>query len=250
MLETTIKKIINSRENRSILLNADLGSLSKISIDAAYDVQKKVINGLRSEVSGWKLGGTNVKTRNTFNVSGLYWGAVLKGGVVKNSTEINLQKGEVEIAFKFNEKIESLNKVINEIELGGYIDSVALAIEYPWSVFEGFGKAGVLALISDCCASGMCLLGEDIPFNEFSGKVSVKVNIDGVEVESGSSEKLVDGVYKTLTDFINDSLAHGFELKADQWVFTGGITSCRVYEQGSFVQLICEGLPGLSFKAP
>ena len=65
-----------------------------------------------------------------------------------------------------------------------------------------------------------------------------------------SMGNLVHGVYRNITDFINDSLSRDFELKTDQWVFTGGITSCRVYEPGPLAQLSCDGLLGISFKVP
>ena len=61
-------------------------------------------------------------------------------------------------------------------------------------------------------------------------------------------ENLIDGVYRKLTNFINDSLLRDFGLKTDQWLSIGGIMSCRVYEPGSLVQLSCDGLPGISFK--
>ena len=248
MFTKLINDIVNARMNHTVLTDQDVNQLSGISISQAYELQKEIIDGAGVGISGWKLGGTNSKTREVFNVKELYWGAVFEGEITNSSSKINLERGEVEIAFKLNKNIETLSDEVTLSELDLYIESVSLSIEYPWSTFKSFGKAGVLALITDCCASGQCLLGRAIPFDEFNGEASVDVEIDGVIVESGSSKLLVDGLYNTLCDFINNAHSRDFSLKKDQWVFTGGITSCRVYKKDMQVMLKCDGLPDISFK--
>lgn len=247
MLDDVANRVVFARRNNKLIESNEIDFLSKLSINQAYEFQKLIISGLKKDVSGWKLGGTNAKTRNVFNVKELYWGAVFNGDIVKESSKLNLSKGEVEVAFKLNSKIESLEKDITSSELGDYIESVALSVEYPWSVFESFGHAGVLALIADCCASGMCLLGKEIPFTDFSGSADVTINVDDVDIETGSTDNLVDDVDTTLCNFINNALMNKFTLTRDQWVFTGGITTCRNFDANAQVKIQCESLPGLFF---
>ena len=246
MLNELSKCIADARKN-SIKLNKE-ESVKDTSIVDAYEIQKLVVQNIKKNISGWKLGGTNSKTRKNFNVSSLYWGPVFEGNISEESNFINLARGEIEVAFKLHPSIEDLSKVISPDDLSSLVASVALSIEYPWSVFESFGEAGVKALIADCCASGQCLLGASVAFKDFSGEAIVKIMVDNLEVETGSTENLIDGLYQTLCDFINAAHEEGFVLKGGQWVFTGGITSCRTYEQEAQVEIKCDTLPNISLS--
>ena len=161
------QKIIKSRSDRQINENFSKENFSNMSLFDAYSIQKIVINGLNKRVSGWKLGGTNTKTRNLFNIDELYWGPVFNGCITTNPEDIELYCGEVEIALKFNKNIQSISDKVDAENLPKYIDSVALAIEYPQSFISNISEFGVQALISDCCGSGQCLISTEIPFLEF-----------------------------------------------------------------------------------
>ena len=237
-----------ARINREKNVTLSYEDFKNLSLSDAYLIQAKVINFLQREVIGWKLGGVNSKTRDLFNVDELYWGAIFDTCILNNSSELMLYCGEVEIALKFNNNIENLQHIISPDDLNEYIQSAALSIEYPYSIFPNVVALGVSALISDCCGSGQCLLGKEIPFSQFSGAANIKVNIDTVEVETCATDILIDGLYQTVCDFINRSLGLGFELKGGQWVFTGGLSECRVYKPGTFLQIDCDTLPNISYK--
>ena len=239
--------MIESRKNNIQMEEEDVNNLIGLSIEQAYDIQRIIISNIGLNVCGWKLGGTNIKTRDIFKVEELYWGPVYEGAISNDPSQIDLNCGEVEIAFKIKNDISKSPSIIDSSYLYDYIDSVALAIEYPWSVFKSFGKASIIALIADCCASGQCLISEEIPFEEFDNKVNVSVEVDGFIVESGATDLLVDDLFVILCDFITNAKSKGFILEAGQWIFTGGLTSCRTYTQGSVVNITSNHLPGLSF---
>jgi len=244
-INTTIPSIF---EIRSAKLYSLKESFDKISVKQAYKIQNDIIKSADVGVVGWKLGGVNFKTRDLFSVDELYWGPIFDTCILNNPSELMLYCGEVEVALKFNSNIENLQHNISPDDLNEYIQSAALSIEYPHSIFPNVVALGVSALISDCCGSGQCLLGKEIPFSQFSGAVNIKVNIDTVEVETCATDILIDGLYQTVCDFINRSLGLGFELKGGQWVFTGGLSECRVYKPGSFLKIDCDTLPNISYK--
>ena len=243
-INTTIPPIF---EIRSAKLYSLKESFDKISVKQAYKIQNDIIKSADVGVVGWKLGGVNFKTRDLFSVDELYWGPIFDTCILNNPSELMLYCGEVEVALKFNSNIENLQHNISPDDLNEYIQSAALSIEYPHSIFPNVVALGVSALISDCCGSGQCLLGKEIPFSQFSGAVNIKVNIDTVEVETCATDILIDGLYQTVCDFINKSLEFGLELKSGQWVFTGGLSECRPYKVNSFVRIECNILPGISF---
>ena len=247
MYRDIVKTIINAREKNT---SGELGCLNfdSLTIENAYEFQKEIIKLLGLDVVGWKLGGTNAKTRNTFNVKELYWGPIFKGDMLYDSHKLKLKRGEVEVALKLNSKIVDLTHKIYPNDLSLYIDSVALSVEFPWSVFNSFGTAGVRALVADCCASGQCILGDEIPFGEFTGASQITISIDGKKSESCSTSILIDGLYNTVCDFINMSLNKGFELKTGQWVFTGGLSTCKIYESGNTVEVYSDSLPDITFR--
>jgi len=247
MSNNIVSLIANLRKN-NVSNNCNNTDFDSITIDQAYNIQKEVIRSLGHEVIGWKLGGTNIKTRNTFNVEELYWGPIFDGNITDKPLELTLKRGEVEVAFKLNSNIDNLDHKICANDLALYIDSVALSVEFPWSVFNSFGSAGVLALISDCCASGQCFVGEAIAFDEFSGFSKMTISVDGEAIESCTTDNLVDGVYSTVCDFINMSDEKGFSLSGGQWVFTGGLSSCKMYDSGDVVEITCDSLADITFQ--
>ena len=241
------KEIALSRISKTKNIMLSYEDFKYVSLSDAYLIQAKVINFLQREVVGWKLGGVNLKTRSMFNVNELYWGPIFDKCILNDSSELMMNCGEVEVAFKFNNDIENLIKKITPEDLSDYVQSVALSIEYPYSIFSNVKEIGVSALISDCCGSGQCLLGKEIPFDQFSEDVNIIVNIDTVDVEMCSTDILIDGLYQTVCDFINKSLEFGLELKSGQWVFTGGLSECRPYEVNSFVRIESNILPSISY---
>ena len=243
-INTTIPSIF---EIRSAKLYSLKESFDKISVKQAYKIQNDIIKSADVGVVGWKLGGVNFKTRDLFSVDELYWGPIFDTCILNNPSELMLYCGEVEVALKFNSNIENLQHNISPDDLNEYIQSAALSIEYPHSIFPNVVALGVSALISDCCGSGQCLLGKEIPFDQFSEDVNIKVNIDTVDVEMCSTDILIDGLYQTVCDFINKSLEFGLELKGGQWVFTGGLSECRPYEVNSFVRIESNILPSISY---
>jgi|SaaInlStandDraft_4_1057021.scaffolds.fasta_scaffold45876_2 2-keto-4-pentenoate hydratase len=243
-INTTIPPIF---EIRSAKLYSLKESFDKISVKQAYKIQNDIIKSADVGVVGWKLGGVNFKTRDLFSVDELYWGPIFDTCILNNPSELMLYCGEVEVALKFNSNIENLQHNISPDDLNEYIQSAALSIEYPHSIFPNVVALGVSALISDCCGSGQCLLGKEIPFDQFSEDVNIKVNIDTVDVEMCSTDILIDGLYQTVCDFINKSLEFGLELKGGQWVFTGGLSECRPYEVNSFVRIESNILPSISY---
>ena len=165
--DTITRQLIKSRRfgvsNRSFSKK----DYANISIHDAYNIQKDVISNMGLSVSGWKLGGTNQKTRDLFNVDELYWGPIFDGCILTKSRDISLHCGEVEIALKVNKNIRDIDREIHPNELSKYIDSVALSMEYPQSFISNILDIGVEALVSDCCSSGQCLIGKELPFLEF-----------------------------------------------------------------------------------
>lgn len=230
------QKLINSRKLGSLDCDFSVKDYENISINDAYKIQKDIISGMNVSVSGWKLGGTNKKTRELLNVDELFWGPVFDGHILTNSNDISLNSGEVEIAVKINKNIQDLDRDIHSNELSKYIDSVALSIEYPKSFIANFLDIGIEALISDCCGSGQCLIGNEIAFLKFCDKLFM-VEINSVMTEKLTTDTLIDGLYQTTCDFINKSSKMGYELKGGQWIFTGGLSKCISYKKGTHIKI-------------
>ena len=238
MLNSTeiTKEIVTSRKFNIINKNLNKESFSNISIYDAYQVQQNVISNLGLVVSGWKLGGTNSKTRELFNTNELYWGPIFNGCIMTKAQDIKLHCGEIEIALKLNKNIQSIDSKVYPNDLSKYIDSVALAIEYPQSFISNISEVGIQALISDCCGSGQCLISKEVPFSKFRDGI-ICVEVDSIIIEELSTDLLIGGLYQTACDFIHRSTQFDFELKGGQWIFTGGLSECRSYKKNSHLKV-------------
>ena len=232
-----LSEIVELRRDDLVSKKYTKSFFDNISLAESYSIQLGVINALGRKVVGWKLGGTNDKTRKMFNTSELYWGPIFEGRIVKNSEKIHLNCGEVEVALRFDKAIQCVKDAITPLEVENYFDSVALSMEYPWSTIRNVSDLGITALISDCCSSGQCFLGDNISFSKFIDYGLMKISINSQMVEEFSTDLLVDGLRETVCDFINKSTRMGFELKSGQWVFTGGLSQCRSYDAGAYIQV-------------
>ena len=201
------------------------------SVQEGYAIQKLLISSMK-DVVAWKLGGGTKSTREIFNTSDIYYGPIFKGHLFRSGSNIPLEilgspKGEAEISFRLSEDISDITKY--KEDPWKLVDAIAPSIELPASVVEDVPKYGLPVLLADGCAYGALVIGDHLDIND-----RIKNKINTLELSFSSEEKLIKGNASNILttpigaiyDFIKLAIENGENIRAGQWVATGGCTPC------------------------
>jgi len=201
-----------------------------LNMGNAYSLVKQYLSCHKAAVSAWKLGGTNNYTQKLFNVDRAYFGPLFAHEVLfidnvkGNLPQLSLLKGEAEVALRLSSfGADSLNSESQDANV--IFDAWSAAIEFPYSVFSDLPGAGVEALIIDRCAAGALVLGpiqKGLPSKEFT----IAIDVKGKERSAGSQDDMLLHPTDAALEFRHLAFENGFDLRAGQWVSTGGLTSC------------------------
>lgn len=216
-----------------------------INLIDAYKLVKSFLDGDDRKVAAWKLGGTNSKTQEAFNVGEAYYGPLFTSelftlmGEHGITPELHLPQGEAELAVRLSSfGANERNANSNDPRL--IFDQWAVAIEFPYSVFSDLPSAGVAALVADRCAAGALVLGRSqagLPPEKFC----VTIDVNGEQESSGTQDAMLVHPIDAALEFRALAFEHGFELDAGQWISTGGLTSCLSMKKGDVVTLKYDG---------
>lgn len=235
------KKIIDQANwfsNRR-LANATKGSIfsefAPESLEDAYKVQKKVTKTLNWHVGGWKLGGTNQVTRDMFSCHNAYYGPLDNSKIIysenQNSFEWMLPatlRGEAEISFRLSSKVNMLRRLNSLDEVFGYVDAIAPSLECPYCSIPSVQSSGLATLIADLCGSGYLILGKVVPIDPvvLMRNQIIEISQLGNYTEIGNTGSIIGLPVQALFEFLNLAFEHKLDIRAGQWIATGGCTSC------------------------
>jgi 2-keto-4-pentenoate hydratase len=212
--------------------------------EQAYKIQKEVVKKLGFPVVGWKLGGTNSKTQQNFNCKSAYLGPIFSVNQTKPMFPININlRGEAELTFRINERISYLSLVEINVDPLQFFDFLYPSLELPLSKINNFKDVGVLPLIADSCGTGHLSLGEPLPLKALSASGSqVSITSKGNILAIGHTKNLIGGYKAALSDFLKLVLTYDFEVRAGQFVATGGVTDCISITPSTLINIKFEDL--------
>ncbi|MFT4926351.1 MAG: 2-keto-4-pentenoate hydratase [Phenylobacterium sp.] len=223
----------------------------------AYAIQKSVMDILGKKVLGWKLGGTNPKTQTNFNCKSGYLGPIFSvSDDIPAYLDAQAPRGEAELTFRINDKIDALDSQRIEADPLYYFDAVYPSLEMPWSRIDDFKAVGMLPLVADLCGTGHLAIGQGCSLEQFTeqlnkqGKIAVQIKQQQNSLAQGCSDNLIGGYQTALTDFLKLVLAYHIVVEPGQLVATGGITDCISLPLNQAVDISFTGLGSLTVCYP
>jgi len=251
-LTNIIENIVECRKNKSI----SSMFLSNINLRDGYLIQSEVIKEFE-EVDGWKLGGTNAKTKEAFRNEELYFGPIFSNSVFKkNLNNIPIKnihhplRGEVEIAFVLNDKVKKLNKEMEIDCVSEYITAVHICLEMPWTQFEQ-PESGLGWLVADLCGTNALVLGSGISWQSFHNGIAgseIVMSAGGEVIATGSKANLLATPELLLREFLELSILYNIKLRPGQIVATGGATDCVTVPVDTDISISTSGFKTLEFR--
>lgn len=190
-----------------------------------YEIQSEVLTLTHDQIVAWKLGGTGSKSS-----SGVTCGPIFADSSFLSSTSLGLFEGELDPVGFFGLEIELAIKLHSDfawkVASGAYADiiqSVAIAIEVPWSVFE-FQSAASDLILSDFCASGLLIRSngksfDDVTAEKFYSEMYRNGSLILAADLSGLKFSLVDAALAFL-QLVN---AHKLLFNSSMWIATGSL---------------------------
>lgn len=203
--------------------------LAPVDLIHAYATQKVRMHRLGARrPAAFKLGGTNVLSRNTFQCDAPFFGmlspAELVDGLALDWSNRISPRVEPEIALAVTENLPPRAQGYGVDELEGLIAWVAPALDVGDSALACPQDAGLAWMLSDACGAGRLVLGERMGANALSEfeESFVLLMINGQIVSHGCGQAIIGGALGALREFLLVLSSLNLELPAGAPVALGG----------------------------
>lgn len=207
-----------------------------LTLAEAYDIQHAVLarrTGRGERLVGTKLGFTSKAKMAQMGVSEIIVGQltdamqVPDGGVVDLSRLIH-PRIEPEVAFRLGADVDVDDPTL---DLSRYVDAVAPALEIIDSRYRDF-RFNLPDVVADNTSAAAFVIGPWSPIGDELGGREVALVIDGVAVETGSTDAILGHPLEALRALVPIARRHGFPLTEGQVILAGAATAAAAFGPG------------------
>ncbi|MDR3231068.1 MAG: hypothetical protein LBT65_06495 [Synergistaceae bacterium] len=222
---------------------ADLPDGDKTAANA-YQAQALLAKKLMAErgdvIVGYKGGLTAEAQMKRFGSTSPASAPLFKSGFLEVTDPATPVKVEpfggvmLETEFAFRTAAPITAPVKDEAELKTLIKSVHPAIEVPQVRFTDMSRLGFFDLTAALIGSRAFIIGQAQPLDADLDAMNVVLTRDGTVVNEGKGSDALGSQWKTLLWLVNDVLAHGGKIEADQYFLTGALGKMIPGEAGEY----------------
>lgn len=217
---------------------------------AAYVEQNvAVIDGGTGRPDGFKAGLSSLVARQRFHSDRSVYG-VLPAGSQLSSGRVSLgglakPMIEMELAFRLGERRQQ--PFASDDELKASVSLVALALEIP-DLQRIPAPLSALNIVRGNVAARYFVVSEGQPVSEVAlDTLRLSLWKDEKRLLSTAAEGLAEPQWSALRSLLNQRMAMGWEIAADQWLLTGALGGMQPLERGEY-RLVAKGFPALSLR--
>jgi len=212
----------------------------KINLAEAYHIQKLSIERRyeRGEkLTGYKLGFTSKAKMEQMGIHDLIWGSLTDEMHIKNGGMLEREKYihprvEPEIAFLIGKRIDH---AITLEATTDYLEGVAGALEIIDSRYENF-KFSLEDVVADNCSSAAYVIGDWLSPNITTSDLTINLNINGNESQSGNSNAILGNPLETLVEISRILSQQGMAIKSGTIILAGAATSAVYINAGDEIE--------------
>tara|TARA_Y100001970_G_scaffold158587_1_gene193920 strand:+ start:2372 stop:2980 length:609 start_codon:yes stop_codon:yes gene_type:complete len=196
------------------------------NLELAYDIQKKFLQN--KEISAYKVGASNLTSKNFFNTNNIIIGGIEEKNIYKNKIKRNYHIAELEIIVKIQYSLKNPNKF--------KVLKTYIGIECPLPDIQNEIGSEFVCIADNCSAGDLILIKEikntniktfDLIVSDKNKKFKVNANL---EMLVYSIDEII---LKTLNIIKNYNLPSNEEI----FVSTGGISENFSLKSGQSLNL-------------
>ena len=198
-----------------------------------YELCRSTLSAGGEPVAAWKVGGSNTASQAKFQSNSIFFGPLYKREVSFSGRpgEVSVEGVtgcEAEVVLRLRPDYRSSTLLVAE----NVFDVWTVGLECPDSRFPSSLPLSLPLLVGDRCGAGRLVLATEL-YTDFEqcNDVELKIVVDGGEV-TGAANSLLGLPVSIGLEFVEMARYYGFDLKAGQWVATGGATPYLPLESG------------------
>jgi 2-oxo-3-hexenedioate decarboxylase len=217
----------------------------------AYEVQhaliaRRLARGER--LAGTKLGFTSRAKMIQMGVSDIIVGQLTDAMQVPEGGSVSLGRFihpriEPEVAFRLARDVDPDDPLA---DVATSVDAVAPALEIIDSRYRDF-RFSLPEVVADNTSAAGYVIGAWLPLDGDLGNRSVRLLVDGVDVETGSTAAILGHPLRALGELTRLAAQYGFPLRAGQVVLAGAATAAVPFG-ASLVEVRVGGLGSASVR--
>lgn len=214
------------------------------NLDHAYVIQEAVTEALASPTCGWKVGSTSAEAQARLGTTEPGCGRIVERFAFRTGDSIPVSvkhdaQVEVEFAFRIGADLVPRDKVYEQADVRGVIESFVPGLEFVGARFSaGLAGAGRALVTADGGANIAFAYGDPMPleagFDLRDHACSLLINAN--PIESGTGSRALGDPLNVLTWLANHLSQRGITLKAGNYVTTGTCTGLVAVRPGDTVE--------------
>ena len=216
--------------------------LMPADVDAAYQAQHALTDHWANTLDGYggyKIACTSEIPQRQLGTDGPFYGRLFQKTIHDSPAAIDLSALfmcviEPEFGFLLGSDLEA--RVHTQEEVAHAVAGVAPAIEIVDSRYNDWESVGLRSLIVDNACHGAWVNGPLTPHFGDLASHQVRLNVNGVEVSSGTGAAVLGHPLAALTWLVNKLALHGAHLCKGDWVTTGVVTGLYYAAPGDHIE--------------
>lgn len=199
-----------------------------LNVDKAYQLQKAFVRNQASYgniMIGFKAELNTKEKQEEFGLTAPISGILMRSTRIDGAELISLEKSaanmiKIGLSFKTNKAIRKPVETIEQLKF--YFSAVALTLEIPNFNFNGQRFNG-LDVIANNAMADKILFAQWQTIPEHLDALSYQLSCDGKRILTSSGSEIGDGQWQTLLWLVNHVIDQGYTIRAEQFLFTGGL---------------------------
>jgi 2-keto-4-pentenoate hydratase len=198
-----------------------------LTIETAYQVQRRLVRKWRQQPAGFKGGLTSPAAQQRFGTDTPVAGVLPAAGLKPSGSTLSLRELaglniETEVAFKLGRPIE--RRVRDIAELQTYVAGIAPAVELPRLQFTDISQVTAVDLIATNVGAAAYILGTfEPPAKRDPNSVATRLVCNERELFVGAARDALGDQWQAALWLVNRVIDSGWTLQRDQVLLTGAL---------------------------
>lgn len=203
-------------------------SYKGLNVDKAYQLQKAFVRNQASygnAMIGFKAELNAKAKQEEYGLSAPISGILMRSARIDETKALSFDKtaaNMIKIGLSFKTSKAIRKPVESVTQLKSYFSAAALTLEIPNFSFDSAQFNG-LDVIANNAMANKVLFAQWQAIPEHLDALSYQLSCDGKRILTSNGSEIGDGQWQTLLWLVNHVIDQGYTIRAEQFLFTGGL---------------------------